>query len=311
MGLSYEEKASHFDSLSRVFVRKDSPEITSVGVAPESVTLDLSTVNVKELRSQFLAQQKNFDTAPFDHNGALFRLYPGQVTAWSGYPGAGKTTLLRQFVCHLLQAGRSVFVASLEEHPRDFLWRTICTAAGAREPNDHQAQWFLDQHGERLRIWSVIGASAADDVLSAINALKPSHAVIDSLMALDISGYDWEAQRLFSKKLLGAARMSGAHIHLVAHPRKPAASDQMPDVHDIAGSADLGRLVDNALFVRRNSGEESVSGPSGMQILVRKQRHFTGGCPVFSGYFHREFLQFHTERFPSRAARYLPEDAYT
>ena len=48
-----------------------------------------------------------------------------------------------------------------------------------------------------------------------------------------------------------------------------------------------------------------------MQILVRKQRHFTGACGAFEGYFHRDLLQYNQAQFPERAVRYLPEDAYT
>jgi hypothetical protein len=308
---SYDFKASRFDSVQRVFVEKDSPEVARVGVLPESVTVDLSRIDVKQLRADVEARQAGYDTCPFDPAGELLRFYRADVSAWSGFPGAGKTTLLRQLVCHLLLATRKVFVASLEEDPRDLLWRLMCTAAGTPKPNDHQAQWFLDAYGEQLRIWNVLGATNHLDVFAAITALKTHHAVIDSLMALDVCGYDWESQRLFAKALVGTARMTGTHIHLVAHPRKPIAADQVPDVHDVAGSADIGRLVDNVLFVRRRTDESANDCSTRMQIMVRKQRHHIGACPVFDGHFHRDLLQYSHEQFPARAIRYLPEDAYS
>lgn len=307
---NYETKASRFDSVQRLFIAKDSPEAAFVGVPPESVTLDLSKVDIHQLRALVAAREKDFDTCPFDPTGALLRLYRADVTVWSGFPGAGKTTLLRQLVCHLLAAKRHVFVASLEEDPRDLLWRLMCTAAGTAEPTDHQMQWFCDEFGDRLRIWSVIGMSNSVDVLGAIRATGAHHAVIDSLMALEISGYDWEAQRLFAKRLVGTARICGAHIHLVAHPKKPMTGEQLPDVHDVAGSSDIGRLVDNVLFVRRRTDEAVTASATPMQIVVRKQRHYTGACPSFDGHFHREFLQYHMGKFPDAPTRYLPDDAY-
>lgn len=307
---TYDLKASRFDSVQRLFVAKDSPEVR-VGVLPESVTVDLSKIDVKQLRREVQARQADFATSPFDPKGDGLRFYRADVTVWSGFPGAGKTTLLRQFVCQLLAAGRRVFLASLEEDPRELLWRLMCTAAGNLAPNDHQAQWFLDAFGDRLRIWNVLGASTYLDILEAVRALKVEHAVIDSLMALDVSGYDWETQRLFAKCLIGCARMSGTHIHLVAHPRKPIKADQVPEVYEVAGSADLGRLVDNVVFVCRRVDENAKAATTGMKILVRKQRHFTGACPHFEGYFHRDLLQYSVEQFPQHAVRYLPEDAYT
>jgi predicted ATP-dependent serine protease len=306
----YEELASRFDSVQRVFIGKDSPEAARVGVQPESVTIDLARVDIKQLRAGFEARQADYDTAPFDISGELVRFYCAAVTIWSGFPGAGKSTLLRQLVCHLLKAKRQVFIASLEENPADLLWRLVQTAAGTPQPTDHMAQWFLDLYGEQLRIWNVVGASNHLDVLAAITAIGARHAIIDSLMALDVPAYDWEAQRLFAKRLVGCARMSGCHIHLVAHPRKPMAGDQLPDVHDVAGSADLGRLVDNVLFVRRRSDEPVAARSTRMQVLVRKQRHFTGACPVFDGWYHREYLQYHVEQWPAGATSYLCDHAY-
>ena len=168
----------------------------------------------------------------------------------------------------------------------------------------------MDEFDQRLRIWNVIGASAHLELLATIRALGSAHAVIDSLMALDVSGYDWEAQRLFAKRLVYAARMYGPHIHLVAHPRKPMTGDQLPDVHDIAGTSDLGRLVDNVLFIRRKTLEPVAAPCTEMEILVRKQRNFSGERSAFGGHFHREYQQYHLQRFSNGPIRYLPADAY-
>jgi twinkle protein len=308
MAANYAVKASIFDSAQRLFVAKDSSHVTR-GV-PISTTVDLAAVSVKDLRARMNAENARFDSAPFDPDGRLLRFYPGNVTVWSGFPGAGKTTLLRQFICQLLQAGRKVFFASLEEHPLDLLIRVMRTAAGTPSPTDHQMQWFLDAYGDQFRVWNSLGDSKGDDLLSAIASLKVEHAFIDSLMALDVSGYEWETQRLFAKKVINTSRISNAHIHLVAHPRKPMEADELPEVHHVAGSADLGRLVDNVIFVRRKPTEAAESVVTGMRIQVRKQRHHTGALASYEGWFKREQLQFSLDQF-SKPMRYLPDDAYT
>lgn len=294
----------------RLFVHPASAELVTPEVEPEAVTLNLASLNIEEIREEYEAKQADFDSTPFDAEGAMLRLYAAGVTIWSGFPGSGKTTLLRQLVCHLLKAGRSIFFASLEEHPRDLLWRLVCTASGTATPTKHQAQWFLDAYGDRLRIWSVIGASKHRDLLSAIRKLGSRHAIIDSLMCLDVNSQDWEAQRQFATKLVNAARLSGCHIHLVAHPRKLISSDQPPDLNDVAGSADLGRLADNVVFVRRGGDDSPASAVTGMLIALRKQRGGTGACGVISGYFHREYRQYSGQQFPSGPTHYLPDDAY-
>lgn len=305
---NYEVKASRFDSVQRMYLSKDSPHVKRE--VPASSMVDIGRMNVSDLQSRMTTENKDFDTAPFDTEGSLLRFYPGNVTVWSGFPGAGKTTLLRQFICQLLQKGRKVFFASLEEDPRDLLIRIMRTAAGTQKPSAHQMQWFLDAFGDQLRVWNSLGDTKSEDLLAAITSLKVEHAVIDSLMAMDVSGYEWEPQRLFAKRLIATARMSLAHIHLVAHPRKPSEADSTPDTHDVAGTADLGRLADNVVFVRRHSAEAATAARTGMKILVRKQRNHTGAMPTYEGWFHRDLMQFSTDQF-AKAIRYLPDDAYT
>jgi twinkle protein len=301
-------------SLKGIFVTQDDPTFLEDAVDPEQVILDLNGQNVNELRDAYVRKQAGYSTTPFDPLGHRLRLFPGGITIWSGFPGSGKTTLLRQLTCHLLHSGQGVFFASLEEDPRDLLVRVAGVAAGRETPTEADLEWFLFDNASRLKVWGVIGLAHHQQILATIRVLARHgirHAIIDSLMCLDVNSTDWEAQRQFATALAATARLSGTHIHLVAHPRKLVSADQAPDINDVAGSADLGRLADNVVFVRRATNEATISGEATpMAIAVRKQRHGTGSTGDITGWFHRGFRQFHVDQFAAAPIQYLPPEAY-
>jgi len=261
-------------------------------------------------------QQAKFATAPFDVEGHMLRFYRGGLTIWSGFPGAGKTTLLRQFICHMLNRGSSVFLASLEEEPQISLIRLASTAAGTPEPNSHQVQWFLDAYAERLRLWSVPGLAEHRRLLGTVRTLAAigvRHMVIDSLSCLDIRNDDFEAQRQLANLAAAVARICKIHIHLVAHPRKLVKADQELDLNDVAGAREIGAIADNVIFVRRGADNAAFSPNSQctpMRVSIRKQRHFQGALGDITGWYHRNLCQFSIDQFPNGPARYLPDDAF-
>lgn len=301
-------------NLRGIFVTHDDPQFLEDAVDADEVILDLASQNITDLREAYLAKQAAYCTTPFDPEGHRLRLFPGGITIWSGFPGSGKTTLLRQLTCHLLMKPQGVFFASLEEDPRDLLVRIAGVAAGHETPTEEDLDWFIFQHGERLKVWGVIGLAQHQHILATIRVLAKRgvrHAIIDSLMCLDVNSTDWEAQRLFATALASTARRSGVHIHLVAHPRKLVSSNQEPDINDVAGSADLGRLADNVVFVRRSVNEAAIGGnATPMAVSIRKQRHGTGATGDVTGWFHRQFRQFHVDQFQTAPIRYLPAAAY-
>lgn len=282
---------------------------------PHEVLVDLEKLDGKELLERYVAEHAKYGTAPFDPEGDMLRFFPGGVTIWSGFPGAGKTTLLRQFVCHCLARGSSVFLASLEESPRRLIVELASVAAGRPLANAHQVQWFIDAYAQRFKLYNVIGIAEHRRILAVVRKLAQGgvkHAVIDSLMKLDISNDDYEAQRRFANLLAATAQAENIHLHLVAHPRKAVSADQEPDLNDVAGAREIGGIADNVIFVRRaEKNEFPKSEQTAMQIVIRKQRHGTGALGQIAGWFHRPLRQYHSAQFPQGPTRYLPEDAYT
>lgn len=281
---------------------------------PDTYLLDMASLDGKQLLQEYEQEMSCYATTPFDPNGERLRLYPCGVTIWSGFPGAGKTTMLRQLACHLLQRDQSVFFASLEEHPKHLLVRLAQTAAGTDRPNAHQVQWFIDQYGERLKLWAKVGLAKHRDLLAVIRKLASegmTHAIVDSLMKLDIPTQDWEGQRNFANLVAATAQQTKIHIHLVAHPKKPPAKGEEPDTNDVGGARELGGVVDNIAFVQRKTddGGNPCADVTPMRILLAKQRHGFGTLGNIDGWFHRRQRQFHLDQW-AMPTRYLPEDAY-
>lgn len=298
-----------------IFVEADAPEFLENEIEPEHEVLDLNTLNVADMLAARRARQLNFDTAPFDPEGHDLRFFPGGFTVWSGFPGTGKTTLLRQFVCHLLRSKKSVFVASLEEDPQDVFFRLASVAIGSEDLTADNLQWCIDCWHDKLRLWSYRrGIAENGRILAIIRVLAKQgvrHAIIDSLARLDVHSTDWEGQRQFGNALEATAAKSGTHVHLVAHPRKLISAQQEPDINDIAGSADIGRLADNVLFVRRpDSDSPTPSEFSPMRVSVRKQRYHTGACSTIDGYFNKRLHQWKPHLHDIDVTQYLPKEAY-
>ena len=280
---------------------------------PEEILLDISKQNPGDLLREYRARQAKYVTAPFDPLAKKIKFFPGGYTLWSGFPGAGKSTLLRQTICHWLNAGEGVFVASLEEHPRDLLIRLAGTAFGSEEPTEGQLGWFCDYYADKLRIWGMIGVSSHRKILSTVQSLAKqgvTQVVIDSLMKLDVNGDQLEPQRQFANTLAAVCQTSQVHTHLVAHPRKAQTSEQDVHLNDVGGAKEIPAGADNILFVRRGEEQAGYSDLCGMKVSIRKQRHGSGAVGDISGWFNRRLKQFKLDQFDQTPTQYLPKQAY-
>lgn len=315
---SFDDAASKADTLAhaRKLARMMVTAPATDDFEPEKILLDFNALPPEEMLRQYTEHMATYDTLPIDPEGNMVRLYRGEWSIWSGFPGTGKTTFIRQMACHflnLLKAGESVFIATLEQDPRWYLVEMAATASGVETASEEQMQSFIDTYGDRLKIWGKIGIADHKEILATVRYLAETagcrHAIIDSLMALDIDSTDNESQRQFANLVSASARAKGVHVHLVAHPRKPLAPDQAPNVWDIAGASDLGRLAFNVFFIRR--GPEVVGFPdiSNMLLHVLKQRT-TGTIGERNAYFYRKQRQFHIDTYATSPVRYLPDNQY-
>ena len=303
------------DPLQQIFVTADDPAYLEDELESHVETLDLNALDMRDLHAKITEWRGNFDTSPFDPEGHKLKFYPGGVTIWSGFPGAGKTTLLRQLACHLVHRGRHVFVASLEELAWQVFYEHTRTALAMDAPTPNGLQWCADVWADKLRISGDEAYAEPAKLLALIRVLARKHgvrhAIIDSLMCLEVDSRDIEQQRQFSNLLALTARSTGVHIHLVAHPRKLISAHQEPDINDVAGSADLGRKAHNVVFVRRAKDDSVMPtlSASPMVISIRKQR-YGGAIGDIGGWFDRSWLQYKPNQFDGAPQRYLPDAVY-
>lgn len=313
IGLLSQELARARAQLANIMVTELAPDAEE---KPQRILLDVGDMSPGGMLKRYQDHMDDFQTLPVDPAGDRLRLYRGEWTIWSGFPGTGKTTLLRQLCCHLLQTlheGESIFAATLEQDPEWFLIEMAATAAGVEIPSVAQLASFLNTYGSRLKVWGIIGIAEHKQILATIRHLADKHgcrhAIIDSLMCLDIDSTSNEDQRQFANLISATARAKRVHIHLVAHPRKPLAPDQAPNVWDVAGASDLGRLAFNVLFLRR--GAETAGNPDVSQMLLHILKQRTRGVTgEQTGYFYRSQRQFHIDQYATEPTRYLPDDQY-
>lgn len=322
---SVEERAARFRTEQLEQIRKGAQEnptpvkrmlVTDVGEfkQPRQVLFDLAKTSAAEMLHSFAKSREKFATSPFDVNGHKVKFYRKGYTIWSGYPGAGKTTALRQLVCHLLASRESVFLASLEEHPADVIVQLAGVAFGREMPSEMQLQWFVDYYADRLKVWGITGIVSHREIFGTLQRLAReqgvTQAVIDSLMCLDVDSQDFEGQRKFANLVNAMTIESNIHLHLVAHPRKAVSVDQEPDINDVAGGADYGRLAHNVIFARRGKGVAHDEWLSPMLFAIRKQRYGSGFIGDISGWFNRRVRQFKIDQFDQVPTQYLPKQAY-
>jgi hypothetical protein len=314
--MKYDETQTKVDLLAAarktagVYVTQAAPGADD---RPEKILFDAGQQTPKEMLDAYTARRANFDSIPLDITGDVVRLYKGQWTIFSGYTGTGKTTYLRQLVCHLLKAGKSVFVATLESDPEDYLIELAATAAGVEVVTEQQLAVFLAAYGAKIKLWGIVGVADHRKILATVRALAKEgldYAVLDSLMMLDIEEDDIDEQRKFAGLLTASSITTGVHIVLVAHPKKPMDPDAAPTVHNVSGSSKLVNLAYNVLFIRRGPpvpGQDK--NITGMELHVLKQRT-RGLVGELKGYFYRHHNQFHLDVGAQSPQFYMAAENY-
>jgi AAA domain len=310
-----EQSAAKADAIARarqtagIYVTKASPGADDT---PERILYDAGQETAEQMIAAYRLKMDNFDTLPLDVEGDQVRLYSGEWSILSGRTGTGKTTLLRQVVCHLLKAGKNIFVATLEQDPAHYLIELAATAAGVEMPTQAQLQSFLDTYGPQLKLWGLIGVAEYKKILATVRDLAAAglhYAVIDSLMMLDIDSQDFEAQRKFAALLSATVQAKKVHIILVAHPKKQMSADQEPSTDDVCGSSNLVNLCYNAWFVRRGPETTADSGVTQMEVHNLKARTF-GKLGTITGCFYYRQRQFHLDAYAQGPTFYLPAENY-
>jgi len=112
-----------------------------------------------------------------------------------------------------------------------------------------------------------------------------------------VSDDDYGKQKDFVSSLSDFSKKHGAHVHLVAHPRKTGSDSDEPGKVDIKGSSHITDLADNVIIMYRPEQEQKEKAikkgkaVSDTQLYVKKNREFG-----IEGKVHLYFNE-HTKRF--------------
>ncbi len=281
-----------------------------------------------------LADAEDFDieTAPGlysglkDINDIVYKFIYGSVVILTGRKGHGKSTLLNQvFICEALNQSEDVFIFSGELSNsvlKNWIETTMIGKEFIKMKNKFARVFDKDalksmREWYDSRIWSYDSIdNTADAVLDkAINITRRYGAkvwILDNLMTLDIGitgdSNQWLKQKEFIVKLVALAKTYGVLIVLVSHPRKMGGLeiDRRLGADDVAGSGDLGNLVQYIVSTHRFSkrekegekdqrsggykrGKEPILEDVAVDILKNRYTGKLGGANFFFDYSSYRF----------------------
>lgn len=195
-------------------------------------------------------------------------LQKGSVSVWSGLRASAKSTILSQIALQAVNDDHTVLVYSGELTDKRFGRWLIQQAAGKQYVQEYEKDgstfWIVPDRtkkniakwvGGRLFVYNNSYGSKYEWLMGEIqNKIEKEHpdlVILDNLMTIDtfeVDSNEYRAQTAIMKKLTDLAKQFNIHVALVAHPRK---TTYFLRLIDIAGSGNIGNLVDSAFIVHR------------------------------------------------------------
>lgn len=230
-----------------------------------------------------------------------FEFRPGETTLWTGYNGHGKSLLLSQVLIGIMQHGERICVFSGEMKPEQQGKRMAKQLGGVDRPTvpflDFMGGWLR----ERMWVFNLVGNASIDRLIEVFGygyrRYGIRHFVIDSLMMTDVpedGAGAMSAQKEAMRKLTTFTRSTGAHLHIVAHPRKGQDEKRAPGKMDVAGSGNLTNGAENVFSVwsaQKQDGEEANDEWDACLELF-KQRNGDVQHKKLGLYYNRAAMQF-------------------
>lgn len=223
-----------------------------------------------------------------------FKFRDSELTIWTGYNGHKKSMMLGFVILGLISQGARGCIASLEMPPRKTLSRMCKQWIGVGDPGMQYVEKYFSWLHKKLWIYDQVGTVNMTRMLGvaryAITELGVTHFVIDSLMKCGIAEDDHTKQKMFVDELSTLAKDTGAHIHLVAHAKKPeTGKESIPSTkYGVSGSGHLTNMADNVII---SFSQKDDTKDYDQMLIVDKQRNGEAE-PKYILNFDKESLQF-------------------
>lgn len=195
-------------------------------------------------------------------------LQKGGISVWSGLRASAKSTILSQILLQAVNDDHTALFYSGELTDKKLTRWLIQQAAGKQYvkevKKDDDIYWIVPKNiekdiakwiGHRLFIYNNSYGSTYEFLFNSVKEkIEESHpdiVVLDNLMTIDtyeVDSNEYRAQTAILLKLTDLAKQYNVHIALVAHPRKTTTFLRLVD---IAGTGNIGNLVDSAFIVHR------------------------------------------------------------
>lgn len=235
---------------------------------------DASTYR-QALKDYFLTDEQRKGLALPWNKAIGIRIRNGETSIWTGFNKARKSMLLGLIQLGLIAQGARTCIMSFEMKPVITLQRMARQFIGNDEPTIPALEDYFNWLTGKMWLYDQLGSVKPERVLAvvryAITELGCTQIVIDSLMKCNIrKDSGWDRQIQFIDNLCTMSRDTGAHIHLVAHAKKPERHGSgPPGRYDIKGAGEISDMTDNVFIVYASEDEDEQYNA---QIVTDKQR---------------------------------------
>jgi twinkle protein len=198
--------------------------------------------------------------APWDK--VPFRFLRGELTLVTGINGHGKSVCWGEVALSGMAQGEKWCIASMEMHPKQTLYRMVRQAITKLTPDRGTIASCLEWMSDKLWLFHLVGTAKVDRMLEVFEYAFRRHGVkqfvIDSLMKCGIAEDDYKAQKAFVERLCDFAARTGAHVCLIAHPRKGDDESRPVGKLDVKGTGAISDLAFNSFVIWRNKAKETI-----------------------------------------------------
>ena len=236
-----------------------------------------------------------------------FRFIRGEVSIITGANGHGKSLMWNQILLDAVNQGEKICIASLEMSPKKTLYRMVRQALAERVPSKESVSCCLNQLSESVWLFNLVGTGKVERLLQVFEYAYRRHGVrqflVDSLMKCGIAEDDYKGQKEIIEAMCDFANTTGAHIHIVCHPRKE--DEALPTGKmAVKGTGAITDLAFNVFSVWRNKAKEYALKGTDAQAIKKyeaqpdailvcdKSRNVEGAEGKYGLFFDCDSLQY-------------------